>query len=188
MDDTQLIALTLNGNQQAYAALVHRYERMVFGIAVRILNDSADAEEIAQDAFVKAYKSLASFRNQSRFSTWLYRIAYHAALSRLRANKKLPKQLDHTSEEIAESSLSSNALETLAGHDRKAAVNRAMQQLHPIDASLLDLYYYQELPLQEVAEITNISLANVKVRLHRARKQMRQLLQTQLQSELNSIL
>ena len=92
LSDSILIDQTLAGNQFAYADLIRRHQRFVFTLALRFVKNRQDAEEVAQDCFVKAYKSLGSFQGQSKFSTWLYSIVYTTAMSSLRK-----KQLDTSS-------------------------------------------------------------------------------------------
>ena len=188
MDDLLLIKQTLNGNQQAFAALVHRYKDMAYSIALRIVKDSQDAEEVAQDAFVKAYRSLNGFKGTAKFSTWLYSIVYHAAISKARKKKRLVPLGPAEEENTPATGYDGDAMASLSADERKTFVAQAMQTLHPIDATLLNLYYFDEQPVNEIAEITKMSVSNVKVRLHRARKQLHTALHQQLQSEIRSIL
>src|ERR1700748_812822 len=87
LSDIELIEQTLGGNQAAYADLVKRHQRFVFTLAMRFAKTREDAEEIAQDCFVKAYRSLGSFQRQSKFSTWLYSIVYTTAMTSLRKKR-----------------------------------------------------------------------------------------------------
>lgn len=188
MDDSLLIKLTLDGNQQAYAALVDRYKDLAYSIAVRIVKDAQDAEEVAQDAFVKAYKSLNTFRGASKFSTWLYTIVYHAALSKARKLKRFTPLNQVEAAEIPDDSRHADSMSDLTAEERQRFLAQAMDRLHPIDATLLNLFYFDEQPVQEIANITKMSVSNVKVRLHRARKQLHTELNRLLQSEIRSIL
>src|ERR1700749_1148197 len=94
LSDIELIEQTLAGNQAAYADLVKRHQRFVFTLALRFAKNREDAEEIAQDCFIKAYRSLASFQKQSKFSTWLYSIVYTTAMTFLRKKKLVMDSLD----------------------------------------------------------------------------------------------
>src|ERR1700754_4756487 len=87
LSDIELIQQTLSGNQSAYADLVKRHQRFVFTLALRFAKNREDAEEITQDCFVKAYRSLTSFQRQSKFSTWLYSIVYTTAMTSLRKKR-----------------------------------------------------------------------------------------------------
>src|ERR1700759_1252992 len=87
LSDTELIEQTLAGNQAAYADLVKRHQRFVFTLAIRFCKSREDAEEVAQDCFIKAYRSLASFQGQAKFSTWLYSIVYTTAMTFLRKKR-----------------------------------------------------------------------------------------------------
>src|SRR6201991_2554666 len=87
LSDIELIQQTLSGNQSAYAALVKRHQRFVFTLAMRFAKNREDAEEIAQDCFVKAYRALGTFKQDSKFSTWLYTITYTTAMTFLRKKR-----------------------------------------------------------------------------------------------------
>src|ERR1700712_4788883 len=87
LSDIELIKLSLNGNQSAYADLVKRHQRFVFTLAIRFTKSREDAEEVAQDCFIKAYRSLESFKQESKFSTWLYSIVYTTAMTSLRKKR-----------------------------------------------------------------------------------------------------
>jgi RNA polymerase sigma-70 factor (ECF subfamily) len=171
-EDIQHIEEVLNGNTSAFAYLVERYQDMVFTIAMKILQNREDAEEIAQDAFVKAYNNLGSFRKESRFSTWLYRIAYNEAISKTRL-KKLPEI--ELKEEITRSLPEDEIEEEVKGLDRyeqKRAVNLIMKNLPEGDQLLIRLYYNEGMRVSEIGEVMGMSESNVKVRLHRLRKKI----------------
>jgi len=171
-DDQHHIEEVLKGNTAAFAILVERYQDMVFTIAVKILQNREDAEEIAQDAFVKAYQKLGSFRRESRFSTWLYRIAYNEAISRTRL-KKMPET--ELNEEISESEADKEVEEGVMGLDQfeqKKAINLVLRKLDNPDQLLIKLFYYEEQTVNEISLIMGMSESNVKVRLHRLRKRI----------------
>ena len=88
IEDQHYINLILNGNPNAFATLVDRYKNMVYTLALKMLTNKEEAEEIAQDTFVKAYHSLNKFKGESKFSTWIYKITYNTCLDRLKKNKK----------------------------------------------------------------------------------------------------
>ncbi len=169
-NDTQLIERILEGDKAGYALLVDRYKDLAFTIAYRILGKREDAEEVVQDAFVKAFQNLSSFRQKAKFSTWLYRIIYNTAISRHRQKKSdwLP---------IEESKIPENEVEFLAEEeeDRHKMLESAMQQLSEEDRILLTLYYVDESSVDDLHSILSLSKANVKIKLFRARKKLQEL-------------
>ena len=166
-DDIIFIRRTLAGDTDAFSVLVERYQSLVFSVVVRMVRHRQDAEDVAQDVFVKAYSSLVNFRGESRFSTWLCRIAYTTAVSHTRRQRPdragIEIQNEHDTCDDDEQSLHEERLQQL---------RRALAQLPPDDASLLTLYYQHDKTVDEVASITGLSVANVKVRLHRIRKKL----------------
>ena len=161
---------------------------MAFSIAFRIVDNKEDAEEIVQDAFLKAFRSLEKFRRDSKFSTWLYRIVVNSALSRRRS--KQPKSNSIDTDDVADAIVEDveSAYHDLAVTERKQYVHRALEELNVEDRLLLTLYYLNENSIDEITEITNISQDNVKMKLHRARNKMYFILHKKLKSEVESLL
>ncbi|MGQ1784433.1 MULTISPECIES: RNA polymerase sigma factor [unclassified Saccharicrinis] len=174
------------GDVSAYAILVDRYRNLAYSLAVSITKNNEDAEEVAQDAFVKAYKNLRSFKGKSKFSTWLYQIVYRTALSKMRIKKQQWQSLDEN--EVKSEKLSENQPESLERLDRKKIIKTAISRLKEDEGFLLILYYYQELNIEELAELTGYSVSNVKVKLHRARKNMYEQLQTMMNGRAMSLI
>jgi RNA polymerase sigma-70 factor (ECF subfamily) len=175
--DTDLIREVLAGNNQSYAILLGRYQHMVFTLAVRMLRDREQAEETTQDVFVKAYRSLGTFRGDSKFSTWLYRVAYHKILDACAREKRRRDLSSPVSlEDLAEGSDQSTWAEIL-GRERKEILLQALANLTPEENSLMSLFYLQELSLAEIAEVLDTSAGVVKVRLFRARERLKKMMQ-----------
>jgi RNA polymerase sigma-70 factor (ECF subfamily) len=130
-----------------------------------------EAEEVAQDTFIKAYESLSSFRGDSKFSSWLYSIAYRKALDALRKNKKNNIELI---EEITEDDTSSieNALTYIEEKERKEVIQRCIKELPEQEAVIITFFYFEELSIKEISKITELSEDNVKVKLFRSRKKL----------------
>src|SRR5476649_2612128 len=153
LSDTELIEQTLAGNQQAYADLVKRHQRFVFTLALRFAKNREDAEEIAQDCFIKAYRSLSSFQQQSKFSTWLYSIVYTTAMTFLRKKRLDTSSIDdenvYLQIENQQGSFENNLAEK---QSRSHYVNLAISQLLPDDATIITLFYTGEQSLEEIAE------------------------------------
>ena len=176
------------GETSRFAYFVDTYKNMAFTVAFRIVNNTADAEEIVQDAFVKAYTSLHTFRQDAKFSTWLYKIVVNTALSKTRRKKFLTEVNDTTAiEEIAIEGIE-NAYANLARTEQKRFINEALNEMTMEDSLLLTLFYLQELSMDEITEITGIPKENVKVKLHRARKKMYVILNRLLQADIKNII
>jgi RNA polymerase sigma-70 factor (ECF subfamily) len=187
MEDQEAIARVLAGDVDAFAVLVQRHRDKAFTLALRIVRNREEAEEIAQDSFVKAYRALASFRKEAKFSTWLYRIVYNMALSRLR--RRRPEPAAGGPDEIAFGGDvdPAGALARLAARDRRRFVGEAMSRLDPRDAAVITLHYFEEAGVEEISGTTGLSQSNVKVRLHRARKKLQAELQNMLKGEARSL-
>ncbi|SFS31780.1 RNA polymerase sigma factor [Lutibacter maritimus] len=183
--DEYYIKETLNGNVNAYAFLVKRYNYMVFTLAVRIIKNREDAEEIAQDVFIKGYRNLANFKGDSKFSTWIYKIAYYASLDKLKSNKRQvnAENIDVIKGAYLEDSHNSDS--ELHDNERKNIINQALLKLSEEDKVIVTLYYFEELPVKEIVIVVGLSEDNVKVKLFRARKKLAELLKNVI--EINTI-
>lgn len=188
LSDSVIITLVLNGNQQAYAMLVNRYQQFVFTLVLRMVPSREEAEEIAQDVFVKAYKSLAGFNGTSKFSTWLYTIANNTALSFLR-KKKVPLQsLDNEQTMFEADSKDSGMQANLIEQKSKSQMlTNAIGLLSADDARIITLFYKAEQSLDEIGQILGIENNAVKVRLFRARNRLKEKLETNFKQELMDI-
>jgi len=175
------------GNVEAYSRLVERYRDMVYTICIRMLGNEMDAEEAAQDAFVKAFRALNDFHEKSKFSTWLYRITYNQCISVIRRKVKLIDLVDDVPDTGAEDT-ALNGLDSLSKEERSKYLQIAVDSLPETDAVVITLFYYEELSLEEIAGITGLSSNNIRIKLHRSRKKLYQELQKLLKSEVSSIL
>lgn len=171
-NDQFLIDAIRRGNTNAYGQLALRYKDLVYTLALRMLKHREEAEEAAQDAFIKAYTSLDKFKGESKFSTWLYKITYNTCLDRLKKNKKHFN--DVAIDEFTEHKLETidNALETLIKNERSKLVRQCIDKLPSESSMLLTLFYFEELSLDEISKIVNINANTVKVKLFRARKKL----------------
>lgn len=153
---------------------------MVYTVAQRILRNAMDAEEVTQDVFVKALSKLDAFQGGGKFSTWLYSIAYRTAISALRTRKQENASLDQLSE------FGKEPADTIAlpDADRSKALEFALAQLAEEDAALMTMYYLEEMSVDEIVTVTSLSASNVKVKLHRCRARMQDLLKAHLKEEL----
>lgn len=176
-DDLELVRQVLLGEVQAFEQLVAHYQNYVFSVALSVARQREEAEEIAQDTFVKVYKQLGSFAQRSRFSTWLYKIAYRTALDYVR-KKRLPVQQIQREDgsPIPIANTDTGPAERLQQHDLQEVLEEALGYLKPEDALLIRLYYLRERSVREMADITGLTESNIKTRLFRIREQLQQLL------------
>ncbi|MGE5424491.1 MAG: RNA polymerase sigma factor [Syntrophothermus sp.] len=171
-EDIFYIEKVLEGDVSSYEMLVRKHKNLVFSIVFRILNSREDAEEIAQDVFLKVYQSLNTFKKESKFSTWLYRVAYNAAISRTRKKRIEMVGIEdnmvdnYTTDEIHQNT------SHLDENDRQVILERALKKLPEEDNLLLTLFYKNENSIEDISYITGMTESNVKVRLHRIRKKL----------------
>ena len=173
--DNDIINKVLGGEQALYAHLVKRYQNFVFTIVLRYTTSREDAEEIAQDVFVKAYRSLADFRGESKFSTWLYTIVTTTCITFLRKKKVPVHSLDN--EHIFEVADNQNATFRANQVEQKSKVqvlNEAIKLLSVDDARIITLFYQAEQSLEEIGRIIGVDPNTAKVKLHRARQRLKE--------------
>ncbi len=189
LSDIELIEQTLVGNQAAYADLIKRHQRFVFTLAMRFSKNREDAEEIAQDCFIKAYRSLSSFQRQSKFSTWLYSIVYTTAMTFLRKKRVDTDSIDDENTYIQlenhSSGFDTNSVEIKS---RSYYLNQAIAQLLPDDAAIITLFYMGEQSLEEISQALGIEANTVKVKLFRARQRLKEKLERNLKHEVKELI
>ncbi|PIB37532.1 hypothetical protein BFP72_11900 [Reichenbachiella sp. 5M10] len=180
--DHQLVEQIKKGDKESFTLLVNRHKRYALTIASRILLVDEDAEEVAHDAFVKAYLSLSRFKSEAKFTTWFYRIVVNLAISRVRKRK-----LDTVEIQEAHHHLAVSSDDIMEQQDKQFYLNRAIAALSQDDRLIVTLYYLDELDMEEVAEISGFDRNNLKVKLHRARKRLAKTLQSIMPQEIESI-
>jgi len=178
----------LEGDISKFSYFIEKYKDMAFSIAFRIINNREDAEEIVQDSFLRAFKSLKKFRFDSKFSTWFYRIVVNNSLSKLKREKQDTRNIDidKVSDSIIENVES--VYKGLIQADQQKFITYALSELCIEDRLLLTLYYLNENSIEEIAEITNISQETLKMKIHRARKKMYIVLEERLKSEIHNLI
>jgi RNA polymerase sigma-70 factor (ECF subfamily) len=190
--DLQIIQEVLSGNQQAFAELVDRYKNYVFSICLRVLKKREDAEEAAQDTFLKVYKTLGSFEQKSKFSTWLYTVAYRTALDKTRKKQPYTQSINGESTDgpSLQIAVEKTAQPDIQMHnmDLKDHLEKAIQQLPTADASIISLFYLHERSVKEVAEIMNMTETNIKTKLHRLRERLKVKLNQYLEAEIQDLI
>jgi RNA polymerase sigma factor (sigma-70 family) len=189
LSDIELIEQTLGGNQAAYADLIKRHQRFVFTLAMRFAKNREDAEEIAQDCFIKAYRSLATFQRQSKFSTWLYSIVYTTAMTFLRKKRVGTDSIDDETIYIQlENNSSIYDVNSAENKSRSFYLNEAIGQLLPDDAAIITLFYMGEQSLEEIGKTLGIEPNTVKVKLFRARQRLKEKLERNLKHEAKELI
>ncbi len=188
LNDNEIISKVLKGNQAAYAELVEQYRNYVFTLALRIVKNREDAEEVAQDVFIKAYRHLADFKGNSKFSTWLYTIANNTAISFLRKKKLVIASLDNEKIFEAADKYDTGSQTILVEQKSKAnMVTSAINMLSADDAAIITLFYKAERSLEEIATILGIEANAAKVRLHRARTRLKEKMETHFAHEVKDL-
>jgi len=185
--DSFYIDKVLENDISAYSSLIDKHKEMVFTVAFRVLRNREDAEEIAQDTFVKAYQSLKSFKKESKFSTWLYRIAFNSAISRTRKKKLETIDLDYNIAENYSIDTIKDDINKLDFDEQKILISKVIGQLNEEDNLMISLYYFDENSVEEIAQIMNLSKSNVKVKLHRIRKRLYHDIQQLLRNEFKEV-
>ncbi|MBE7173340.1 MAG: sigma-70 family RNA polymerase sigma factor [Williamsia sp.] len=188
LSDTEIISKVLGGESNAFAELVKRYQNYVFTLALRFTQQREDAEEVAQDIFVKAYRSLSDFRGTAKFSTWLYTIVYTTSVTFLRKKKLSTTSIDDEGTflqlENRNSSFQANLVEQKS---KNRSLNEAISMLSADDAQIITLFYKAEQSLEEISTILGMETNTAKVRLHRARTRLKEKLKLYLQDEMNAM-
>lgn len=185
--DSEYIQKVLNGDIHSFRYFIEKYRDMAYSLAVSMVKNSLVAEEVTQDAFLKAYDSLGRFEQRSKFSTWLYKIVTNEALKRLRRKEfKYNKEISELN--TVDYSEINNSIVELTEQEQKYYINKGLEQLLPNDSLVLKLFYLEEMNLKEIGEITGFSHTNIKTILHRARKRFYVVLKEELKHEIKSLL
>lgn len=170
-DERHLITRCRAGDTRAFAVLVDRYRDRAYGLALRLVRSPSDAEEVAQDAFVRAWRSLADFRGDSSFGTWLYRIVWRRALDRSAA-LRTRRGREMALEDAPEVSRTARAAEEPAAGESNDW-ERITEDLSEPQQAVVTLFYYEDMPLKEVARALDMPEGTVKTHLSRARAALR---------------
>ena len=167
-NEKELLEEITCGDMTAFSTLMKHYSQGVYTLVVRIIGNECEAEEVTQDIFMKVYNQLSYFSGRSTFSTWLYRIAYNAALSSKRVRRGVFAEIS----ERALAQVGEEVEEQLFIDADIALLESALLQLHPRHRAVVELHYRHSLSLAEVAEVVGTNENNVKVMIHRARRQL----------------
>ena len=184
INDQHYIDLINKGDTNAFAKLVDRYKDLVYTLTLRMLKNREEAEEVSQDTFIKVYKSINQYKGESKFSTWIYRIAYNSSLDRLKKNRKYFNNV--AIDEFTEHQVKTidNALSKLEDEERNHAIQKCIALLSNDDAFLLTLYYFEDQNLDEISKVIGLTINNVKVKLFRSRKKLATIMMAHLEPEI----
>ncbi|NLY47339.1 MAG: sigma-70 family RNA polymerase sigma factor [Tissierella sp.] len=170
--EAELLAAARQGNDEAFARLVRPCLDPAFRLALRILHDAAEAEDAVQDALYNAWRALPGFRGDARFSTWLYRIVWRQCVDRTRRRRPQPLEAP------AAAAGSGDAPQArVAAQAPREELERALRRLPVRYRTVLTLFYVEDLPIKEIAAIVELPVGTVKTHLHRARRELRRLLE-----------
>jgi RNA polymerase sigma-70 factor, ECF subfamily len=182
-NDLALVHAAQRGDKRAFAQLVETYERRVYNLARKMMRNPQDAEDVLQETFLSVYRHLDTFRSESSFSTWLYRIAMNASLMKLRGHKEPPISLDEPIDAGGDGALPREIVdwgitpeEALLNGETRAQMDAAVAELPEILRAVFVLREIEGLNVEETANVLGISVPNVKTRLHRARMLLREIL------------
>ena len=187
-DDIYYIEAVRRGNVQAFSYLVEKYQKLVYTLALKLLKKPEEAEEMAQDTFIKAFQKLDSYEGKSKFSTWLYSITYNACISELRKRRIEFKSLDDRQISDQDEQKMHDYYRETRKEDQEKYLNLALAKLPEDDQVLVTLYYYENQSMDEISQITGLTVSNIKVKIHRARKRMYVLLHEMLKEEVYSLM
>ncbi len=185
--DAEIIEEVRAGNTRAFAHLVDRHKDRALTLALRLVGDRLEAEELVQDAFLKAFRNLGQFRGDARFSTWFYRILYNQCMTRLRRRASAPQMLDLNDESLLESLPAEEQYgtldEQLEDTDLLKFLASEVDALPPRYKSAVSLYYVQEMSYEEIAQVMDVPLGTVKTCLFRGRNLLRKRISLRLKKE-----
>ena len=177
-DEQQLIERARRGDMAAYEALVQQYETLAFRAAYLITRDDGEAADAAQEAFVRAYRALGSFRSGAPFRPWLLRIVTNLALNRLQANRRRLNMTERYTRQVLVETGHVSIDGLVLQRDQRQRLLQAVGRLNPDQQALISLRYFLELPEAEVAATLKIPIGTVKSRLHRTLAKLREIIQT----------
>ncbi len=171
VNEKQLIKQILEGETSSFSYFVDTYQDMAFTLAFRICANRQDAEDITQNAFVKAFHNLHTFRATSKFSSWFYRIVYHTALNFIKQNQLKTVEVDENTGVSEE-----NNATLIEKEENLNRLEVALNQLPKDEVTIVTLYYLDEKPIKEIAEVVGLTESNVKIKLHRSRQKLKEYL------------
>jgi RNA polymerase sigma-70 factor (ECF subfamily) len=175
MDETNLIKRAKSGDTSAFEVLVIENQHFVYNLALRMLVNTSEAEDVAQDAFFRAWLSLSKFRQQAKFRTWLYRIVVNLCYNRFpRLRRELVALVDEDIADIPDDATEVGLMASVEADEQHAILHRKIDELPDYYRMLISLRYQGELSYNEIAAITDLPVGTVKTGLFRAKERLRQ--------------
>ena len=177
------------GNEVGYRYLLEKYQTYAFSIAIGIVRNEENAEEVVQDSFIRVFKHITKFNKSGKFSTWLYRIVYNTSLTSLRGKREIDIRSLNEPEnyEFDIPDNYANGFDDLVRSDKVSFVNIAIRSLSESENLVVTLYYLNECSIVEIAQITGWNTSTIKTRLYRARQNLYVELSRLLGNEKNGI-
>jgi len=175
LSDQEIIDSVKRGNDSDYSIIVDKYKNKAFSMLKRMLKNEFDAEEVLQDCFLKAYKSLNAFKGEAKFSTWFYRIVYNTALTRLSSQKRKTES-EMTSVEDHFNLESQYEADEIEKKDLSKFVQETIAKLPERYSAVITMFYLNEMTIDEISGVMGLTVSNVKVMLHRSRNALRDLI------------
>ena len=173
MEDDELVARVRTGETRLFTELVVRYQDPVYAMCLRFLGDRTEAEDVAQEVFLRVHRGLSSFKGDAKFSTWLYRITWNLCADWLRRNRK-PARAASSIETVGDMSDARVDLEKgVLDAEEQGMVRQALDGLDDIYRSVIILLYYQKLSYEQIAAVLEVPVKTVETRLYRARRLLR---------------
>ena len=189
--DADYIKRTRAGDLHAYAALVDKYQSMVFVLVRSVCRNAEDAREVTQDVFLQAYRQLHTFRGAASFKTWLYRIAYNTAISHIRKEQSRERRAQDYREHFLQASAQTTVQTPAYAEEEQDSDEQQRYEilwflvvwLPPKERLLIELYYYKDLKIDEIAHICSLTPSNVKVSMFRIRQKLKAGMRTEIERE-----
>ena len=176
MDEKLQIQKVLNGDNSAFSYFVDTYQDMAMTIAYRVCGNVQDAEDIVQDAFVKAFHNLHTFKSGSKFSTWFYSVVYNTAVTQIRSSSYNVQYVDYEQMDVSDMYTDFDTISQIEDDEKRKMINMALERMPRDEGLILTLYYLEENSIKDIVKITGLTESNIKVKMHRARKRMYDLL------------
>ena len=178
MTDEQIIGRVRGGETRMFGELVHRYQDPVYGMVVRAVGGREDAQDIAQEVFLRVFRGLDGFKGESKFSTWLYRVTWNLCADWLRRNRRPDRRAAMVAESDSLPDRRVNLEEGFLEEEQRGEVRRAMGKLDERYRGVVNLHYYQKLSYDQIAFVLDMPVKTVETRLYRARKMLRESLES----------
>ncbi|MBK7243553.1 MAG: RNA polymerase sigma factor [Saprospiraceae bacterium] len=162
----------LEGDIEVFSLLVSKYQNLVFTICSRVFDNKEEAEDIAQESFIKCYQSLKQFKGESKFSSWLYTITYNTCMNHLKYKKRQTSVEDIANVADQDIIEQDHIFAKLEQKEQTNLIQQALSKLELDEQMIIQLYYYEELPIKEISNILSLKIENIKIKLFRSRKKL----------------